>query len=93
MTIGSPPFIAFTFGTVRRFIGAGTGLARLVEVSSEWVTDMKALYPRRSPFARKPLLVGPAPPGPAERAANFISKPQRFCCRAPSNALGRRLFN
>jgi hypothetical protein len=37
MTIGSPPFIALSFGTVSRFIGAGTGVARLVEVSSEWM--------------------------------------------------------
>jgi hypothetical protein len=43
MTIGSPPFIAFNFGTVRRFIGLGTGFARLVEVSREWVTDISAV--------------------------------------------------
>ena len=42
MTIGSPPFIALSFGTVSRFIGLGTGLARLVAVSSEWVTDISA---------------------------------------------------
>jgi hypothetical protein len=34
------PFIACSFGTVSRLSGDGTGLARLVEVSSEWVTDM-----------------------------------------------------
>src|SRR3546814_6945906 len=31
-------------GTVRRFIGTGVGLARLVEVSSVKVVDMAALY-------------------------------------------------
>jgi len=30
-------------GTVRRFIGAGVGLARLVDVSSVKVVDMAAL--------------------------------------------------
>ena len=40
ITSGSPPFRARTAGTVSRFIGAETGVARLVEVSMVKVVDM-----------------------------------------------------
>jgi hypothetical protein len=41
MTIGSPPLRLVIAGTVSRFIGAGVGFARLVEVSSVKVVDMR----------------------------------------------------
>ncbi|BDD66746.1 hypothetical protein Sj15T_17670 [Sphingobium sp. TA15] len=42
-------------GTVRRFIGAGVGLARLVDVSSVKVVDMAALYRRAAAGANRAI--------------------------------------
>ena len=45
MTKGSPPLRWRMRGTVRRFMGVGVGLARLVEVSSVSVVEVVDMQP------------------------------------------------
>src|SRR3954463_6318939 len=74
MTIGSPPFIAASFGTVSRFIGAGTGWARLVDVSSVWVTDMGLFLATRGRVGK---ILTPTTPGQSPPVVSFPRVPIR----------------